>query len=399
MEPGNPSPTSAPPTPGPSPEPGTPVVVAVKTPFWKTVPRWQLVASAIVLLAIIGTGVSLGLAYRQQTAKSTGCEGNSCNTEEVATATPTPQPTPTPLPRLLDGTLVAPGSENIRPLAVMIENHVDARPQSGLQRANWVYEAIAEGGITRFMALFADPASENVEVGPVRSIRTYYVDYAREYNAFLAHVGGNSDALESVRKDGGVTDLDQFGIGAPTYQRDQSKPVATEHTMYSSTKKLWDYITSKKYDQVAGFEPLLFTDDAEAAARGTAQTVGIDFSSSASFAVSWTYDSSSNSYARTMAGTAHKDAKNGEQIRAKNIVLQTVQRQSVVSSGGKVVWKYTLTGSGKAVVIQNGKAEVGTWKRTGNGRTRYYGADGTELKLVRGTTWVEVVHPDTPVSY
>src|SRR3990167_2200104 len=133
-----------------------------------------------------------------------------------------------------------------RPLAVMIENHTEARPQSGLSSANIVYEAVAEGGITRFMALFYCNLSD-VQVGPVRSARTYYLDWLSEYDALYAHVGGANtpgpaDALGQIIKYG-VKDLNQFSIGFPVFWRDYQRldhPVATEHTMYSTTQKLWE---------------------------------------------------------------------------------------------------------------------------------------------------------------
>ena len=129
-----------------------------------------------------------------------------------------------------------------RPLAVMIENHIESRPQSGLTSADVVYEAVAEGGITRFMALFYCNLSD-VQVGPVRSARTYYLDWLGEYNNPLyAHVGGANtpgpaDALSQIIKYK-VNDLNQFSIGFPTFWRDYERlghPVATEHTMYSTS--------------------------------------------------------------------------------------------------------------------------------------------------------------------
>jgi hypothetical protein len=374
-----------------------PLEPAKKPSFWANVPRKRLIGVSIAALAVLAAALGIGLAYKGQTSKPTGCSDNSCNTNDAVSpktsSTPAPTPTPTPVARLLDGALVTPGEENVRPLGVMIENHPDARPQSGLADANWVYEAIAEGGITRFFALYANPDQVDVRVGPVRSVRTYYLDYAREYNAFLAHVGGNIDALDSIKASGGVTDLDQFGIGEPVYKRDFSRNVATEHTMYSSTKNLWGYITDKNYDKTASFAPLLFIDDIPTTARPAAQTVSINFSTP-TFAVKWTYDSATNSYTRTMAGQPHKDAVTGQQITAKNIVIQTVARKSTVTRINEQGWIYTLTGSGKVTVVQNGTSITGTWKRDGNGRTRYYADDGSEIKLVRGTTWVEVVHPD-----
>lgn len=369
--------------------------------FLANVPRKKLFGIIAAAIAILATAIGAGIAYHGQANRPTNCPNNTCNSNDAvgpeATGTPTPVPTPTPVARLLDGTMVTPGEENIRPLGVMIENHPDARPQSGLASANWVYEAIAEGGITRFLALYANPDTLQARVGPIRSVRTYFLDYAREYDAFLAHVGGNIDALDSIKAAGGITDLDQFGIGEPTYKRDFSRNVATEHTMYSSTQNLWTYITNKSYDKVASFAPLLFTDDAPEASRPLGGTVSINFSS-ASFAVTWSYDPKTNSYARSMAGAPHKDAETEQQITAKNIIIQTVDRKSTVTRINEQGWIYTLTGSGKVIIAQNGTEITGTWKRDGNNRTRYYASDGSEIALIRGTSWVEVVHPETVVS-
>jgi len=119
--------------------------------------------------------------------------------------------------------------EKRRPLAVMIENHTEARPQSGLSSADIVYEAVAEGGITRFMALFYCNLAD-IQVGPVRSARTYYLDWLGEYDALYAHVGGANtpgpaDALgQIIRYE--VKDLNQFSIGFPVFWRDYQRAIA-----------------------------------------------------------------------------------------------------------------------------------------------------------------------------
>lgn len=141
--------------------------------------------------------------------------------------------------------------EKHTPLGVMIENSVDARPQSGISSADVIYEAVAEGGITRFLALYYCQDAEHV--GPVRSARTYFMDFLSEYGPFplYAHVGGANtpgpaNALGQIGNYGWarVNDLNQFSIGFPVYVRDYDRlgrTVATEHTVYSSTTKLWDY--------------------------------------------------------------------------------------------------------------------------------------------------------------
>lgn len=301
------------------------------------------------------------------------------------------------VPSQLDGSLVESGKENLHPLAVMIENHPDARPQSGLGQANLVYEAIAEGGITRFMAVFADP-TQAIKVGPIRSARTYYVDFATELNAFYAHVGGNIDALDLIRTNG-VLDLDQFAIGEPIYQRDLSKNVGLEHTMYSSTEKLWGYATGiKHWSRSADYQPWLFQNDIARENRPAAHKVSVKVSDSL-YSVAWDYDPEHNRYLRTMAGVPHRDANTGEQISTKVIILQTVDREPTVTRINEHAWTYHLTGNGSAIIIQNGTATQATWRKSGKERTRYFDQSGQEIKFVSGGLWVHIVHSDSMLTY
>ena len=314
-------------------------------------------------------------------------------------ASPTTAATPTPVPQVenkLTGELVASDAAYLTPLAVMIENHQDARPQSGLNSANLVYEAIAEGGITRFMAVFADPR-QSVRVGPIRSARTYYVDFATELNAFYAHVGGNADALDQLAATK-VYNLDEFSVGEPTFKRDFSRNVALEHTMYSTTSQLWDYaVNSRKYPTTATYAAWNFTDSPATSTLPASQTVTINFSGP-DFKVDWHYDPTTNSYTRYMAGKPHVNAGDNAPITAKNIIIQTVQNTPVVTRINEHGWRYTLTGSGKATIVKNGTSIEATWKKEGTGRTRYYDASGNEISLTKGKIWVEIVHPDISFS-
>ena len=145
--------------------------------------------------------------------------------------------------------------EKHRPLGIMIENHQESRPQSGLDSADIVYEAVAEGGITRFLSIFY--CQDAGIVGPVRSARTYFLDFISEYgdSPLYTHVGGANtpgpaNALGQIEDYGwqGYNDINQFSVGFPTFWRDYERlghPVATEHTMYSTTQKLWDVAKSR----------------------------------------------------------------------------------------------------------------------------------------------------------
>ena len=160
------------------------------------------------------------------------------------------------------------------PLAVMIENSTEARPQSGLSSADIIYEAVAEGGITRFMVIYLCNLSD-VQIGPVRSARTYFLDWLSEYDGLYAHVGGANtpgpaNALGQIIKYK-IKDLNQFSIGFPTFWRDYQRlgrPVATEHTMYSTTQKLWaigakkGWVVENTEDQLSQwFTPWEFKND------------------------------------------------------------------------------------------------------------------------------------------
>ena len=100
-----------------------------------------------------------------------------------------------------------------------------------------------------------------------------------------------------------------------------------------------------------------------------------------------------------MAGTAHIDANTSTVISSKNLILQTVTRQLVEVKDGVNGWRMTLSGKGKATIFQNGTVSVGTWKKEGANRTRYYDAAGKEVSFIPGLTWVTLVHPDTPITY
>lgn len=310
--------------------------------------------------------------------------------------------------------------EKRRPLAVMIENHTDARPQSGLSSADIVYEAVAEGGITRFMALFYCNMGD-VQVGPVRSARTYFLDWLSEYNALYAHVGGANtpgpaNALGQIIQYG-IKDLNQFSIGFPTFWRDYQRfghPVATEHTMYSTTQKLWDVGAKREWTNVdengiswdTNFTPWNFKDDAPVGATDTgvnvARKINVDFWQSYSdYSVTWDYDPTCNCYKRSNGGAVHIDMDNKQQLSAKNIVVQKEQ-ESHANDGyeNNVHLLYKTIGSGKALIFQDGKVIEGTWnKKSRTARTVYRDDQGKELSFDRGVIWIETVPEGANVSY
>ncbi len=303
--------------------------------------------------------------------------------------------------------------EKRRPLAVMIENHTEARPQSGLSSADIVYEAVAEGGITRFMALFYCNLAD-IQVGPVRSARTYYLDWLSEYDALYAHVGGANtpgpaDALSQIIRYE-VKDLNQFSIGFPVFWRDYQRlghSVATEHTMYSTTSKLWEVGAKRGWTatESAGikwdskFTPWKFKDSTS---QGSAGQVTVNFwESQPGYQVIWTYDSETNTYLRKNGDGNHMDLNNNQQLSAKNVVIQ-FQREANANDGypGNVHLLYGTTGSGKALIFQNGNAIEGKWvKNSRLARSKYLDKTGKEIEFTKGQIWIQTVPEGSKVSY
>src|SRR3990167_7478810 len=269
---------------------------------------------------------------------------------------------PAQKPGVLTGAPTDEKLANRRPLAVMIENHPDARPQSGLVHADIVWEAIVEGGITRFMAIFS---SEDVDkIGPVRSARPYFIHYAAGFNALYAHAGGSQAGLALIPETKQIVALPH---AAAYFHREAQDGLASEHTLYTSTKDLYAYATEKKASTDAKIDGFKFADDAKSADRPSLANLSINFSSD-TYKVDWTYDPTSNSYKRSLVGKPHVDRVSGDQFTVKNVaVIEVERRYDANTNQGKGEWFMTTEGSGPAKLFQNGTMIEGTWKKAGIG--------------------------------
>lgn len=290
----------------------------------------------------------------------------------------------------LDGTKVDADKADRNPLAIVVENHPDARPQAGLDKASVIYEAIAEGGITRFMAVYGPRDAD--KIGPVRSARTYFIDILSEYKAFFGHCGGNLDALDQIKSDN-ILDLDQFALDTTGYWRDYSTGVDLEHTLFTSTKLLYGAAEDRNWNMNASFRPWKFKKESKKS-EATTQNITIDFSTS-SYRVDWQYDQEENKYLRTMAGIVHRDRSTGEQLSASNVIVQSVERWLAVTAINEEGWGMKIIGTGKAKVFSEGQEIDATWKKTDrNSRTVFTDSEGKEIEFLPGQTWVEIVPPE-----
>lgn len=307
--------------------------------------------------------------------------------------------------RAIDGVKVAQGQENPPLVAVMAENMIEAQPISGIDKASLVFESVTEANITRFLAIFAlddSPSSRwdsnesgvlakarDFVIGPVRSARPYYLDWAAELGALYTHVGGSPEANQLIKK-GIVNDLDQW-FKSQYFRRDTKKP--GPHNVYTSADLLKQAIQQEEFEQKV-FAPWQFKDEAAIGERGAVEKITVGYN--APYDVTWQYDKGQNEYTRQQWGGPHKTT-NGSEIKAKNIAVAWLPMKILDEVGRK--W-FGTTGQGKAVVFQDGQAIKSTWRKPSRGeRMKFFDESGEEIEFNAGTTWVEIVPTNYNVQF
>jgi hypothetical protein len=263
---------------------------------------------------------------------------------------------------------------------VMIENSPDARPQSGIKNSGVIFEAIAEGGITRFLVLYQQEKPQII--GPVRSLRLYDVDWLAAFDAGIAHIGGSAAALAEIRN-GSHRDLDQF-FNSGSYWRASDR--YSPHNVYTSFDRL-DTLNKAK-----GFSNSTFTGfsrvDGKPVAKPDATSIDITISSSL-YNSTYLYDAKTNTYARSQGGAPHLDREDG-QITPSVVIAMRVDETSVLQDGYREV--INTIGSGEATIFQNGTAIVATWhKADPKSQISFTDSAGKDIPLVRGQTWITAV--------
>ncbi len=288
----------------------------------------------------------------------------------------------------LTGMEVDPAITEKSVIGVMIENSPDARPQAGLNDAGVVFEAIAEGGITRFLALFQDKAPDYV--GPVRSVRPYYVQWAMGFDASLAHAGGSGEALANIQ-DWKTRDLNHNG----TYFWRISSRFAP-HNLYTDINKLREYEAKKGYGKsnFTGFARK--EKETKPTAAPTARVIDFDISGFY-YNVHYDYIAETNSYARKVGGEAHMDDRSKQQLSPK-VVIGLVMPYSLQAN--RIHSVYQTLGSGKAYIFQDGGVTEATWHKEDRAKNfRFTDSAGKDIKLTPGQTWLTALGNSGDVAY
>lgn len=348
----------------------------------RTKKQWVVII-LVALLLVGGLGAGAYALFFKSTAAPV--------VKTIKKKTPVVTKKPTTVASTLTGLQVAP-EVNKRPItAVMIENSLDARPQSGIDQAGVVFEAVAEGGITRFCNLFQD--TEPAYIGPVRSVRPYYIQWAVGFDAAIAHVGGSGEALQDM-KDWNVKDLDQFSNGN-YFQRIASR--AAPHNVYTSMSQLREIENRKGYG-VPNFTPLARKKE-QPSKTPNATSIDVDISGPY-FNSHYDYDAATNSYKRSQAGQPHMQVdQTGAQTQiAPKVVVALVMSQGIASDGTHTA--YGALGTGQAYIFQDGTATQVTWKKsTRQENFTFTDNTGKAVQLNPGQTWFVAVGDASRVTY
>lgn len=307
----------------------------------------------------------------------------------MAPIAPTLAPTPTPLP--YTAPLTGAGIEQeakSRPIAVMINNFSAARPQSGLTGADVVWEVLAEGGITRLVAIFQSTEALTDTIGPIRSNRKYLIDIADSYGAVMAHAGGSPEAYGILQKQGKPY-LDEITNAGSYYWR--SKDRKAPHNLYSSLEKLREGASKRKYAEDNPVPVYRFSTDgtvSTAANAVEASDITIKFLLSDSYKVGYLYDAATGLYSRSINGEPHVDLNNNETLSASNLIVFETQHRTLDNVGRLAI---DLESGGQAYLFQKGKQIEVDWVSGPDGMIRFATPDGVEIALVPGKTYIHIV--------
>lgn len=289
----------------------------------------------------------------------------------------------------LTGLYVKEEKINQRPIVAMLDNHFGARPQAGLKDADVIYEILAEGNITRYMAVFQSSLPE--KLGPIRSARPYYISRALEYDPYYVHVGGSEQAKKDIRALN-MADIDGLSSGSNVFWRTKHKRIP--HNMYSNASVIIKEGNRKGFRTEVTLDTLEFKDEVSSLSGTSCTGIDIIYLQPTSrdkdgYHVGFTYNEETGLYERLVNGKAYKDEVDNTPLSTTNVIVQYASHKVLDSEGRLAVG---IVGEGKGYYISAGEKIQITWKKSERrSLTKFYDASGSELTLNPGKTWIQVV--------
>jgi hypothetical protein len=356
--------------------------------------RAVLFVGSMLLLAACGGGAATPTSVPVATVAPTATTAAATSVPTATSApTPTSAPTATPVPAIITADPIsgAPalgrGSLAARPIVVMFDNHPNAYPQTGLDQAAVVFEALAEFGLTRFMAVYRPDALPDAQVvGPVRSSRLYFVQWAMGLQGMYVHAGGSPQALETLASTDEVFDVDALMAAGSAYftRNDEREAPHNLYTTGEALKRALGEATTSDALADVGFS---FKADAAEADRPAAQRIDYFFLYREDSA-GWVYDPATNSYGRLRRGEPALDLGTGQQLRAKNVVVMEVFEQPIPGDEkGRI--EQQVIGEGRARVFMDGVEREVTWRKPdATSQLAFFDPSGEEVAFNPGVTWL-----------
>lgn len=326
-----------------------------------------------------------------------GCSLKEPKTEKLNTiiykreAPPSISPDESAPPSLIDsispycGKMLKEEKSNI-PFMAIIENSKSARPQTGLSEADIIYETLAEGGVPRFLALFH--SKQPKKIGPIRSIRPYFLNISNEYGLPIAHCGGSEEALTAISKDNESKNIDEIK-NSNYFWRDDT--LESPHNLFTSSEKVKKYIKDKniKYDT---FSSLQF-DEEFWKNNKLKNCSNLSIKLSSSYNTSYKYKD--NKYYKMMDEKEAIDNLNKKPLTFDNIVIQKA-KTIVKDDNGHL--EINLIGEGTGFVISKGKITEIKWqKKDKNSRTDLLDENNNKIPLSSGNSIWHIVDPSVKI--
>ena len=280
-----------------------------------------------------------------------------------------------------------------RPVAVIINNHVKARPQSSLNSADIVYETLVESGITRYMAIFWSQGPK--KVGPIRSARQYYLEWLSPYDAIYIHDGCAETDDPRTDACGNIYSYNIKDISTAGSWRWNDGVRYAPHNEYNSVLTAWDYAEDRGWDGFpSDFEPWKFKNDLDQIYREEDKEYEISFHNrlynDGNYKATWKYDMTTNSYKRWVGGNPDINQETNTQVTAKVVVVQETDLTPSYDSKGRVI--IDTIGQGEATILMDGREIDGSWEKDNRmDRTTFYNDAGDEIEFNRGRIWIAVI--------
>ncbi len=371
-------------------------------------------ACSVLLLGMLVSLASCAPAVAtQEAASATPVPSPTLEPTDTPTPTATPRPIPTSVPppppvigpdaypanaNPLTGLPAAnPASLDRRPLMIKISNAPPVvRPQSGIGSADLIFEHYAEGGWTRFTAVFYSQGSQHV--GSVRSVRLLDLQLTPAYDGILVFSGGSLGVIDTVRQSPLYPKnviSPQFGYGEPYFVRFPREELPYEHTLFTDTDRLWDLVEERAINRRPAFStPGMAFSQLPPSGGQPASVATLDY---ARTRVTWRYDPVTGQYLRWTDGVPHTDAVSGQQLDFENVVVMSAYHEQQVLFEEKYFGEeeslyIELQGEGPVTVLRDGQAFEGRWvRKEADDLFTFYTPDGQALVLKPGQTFLQII--------